>query len=60
MHGISKVRAKPSSLCIIYSLEQVKFSLDKYITAIQLSLGKYKILLFPHPYQNDMSTHPFI
>ena len=34
MHGISKVRAKLSSLCIIYSLEQVKFSLDKYITAI--------------------------
>ena len=31
MHGISKVRAKLSSLCIICSLGKVKFSLDKYI-----------------------------
>ena len=38
-----------SSLCIFCSLGQVKFSLDKYIMAIYLSQGKYKILLFPHP-----------
>ena len=43
----SKVRAKLSSLCIICSLEQVKFSLDKFIMTICLSLGKYEILLFP-------------
>ena len=58
MYGIRKVMAKLSALSVFWG--QVKFSLDKYITAIQLSLGKYKILLFPHPYQNDMSTHPFI
>ena len=42
-------RPKLSSLCIICSLGQVKFSLDKYmfIMAIYLSLGKYKILPFP-------------
>ena len=47
----SKVRAKLSSLCII-SLGQVKFSLDKYIMAIKfcLSLSKYEMLLFPHPW----------
>ena len=38
-----------SSLCIFCSLGQVKFSLDKYIMAIYLSQGKYKILLFQHP-----------
>ena len=49
IHGTSKLKAKLSSLCIIYSLGQIKFSLDKYIMAIYLSLGKYmyKILLFP-------------
>ena len=31
MNGISKVRAKLISLCIICSLGQVKLSLDKYI-----------------------------
>ena len=31
MNGISKVRAKLSSLCIICSMGQVKLSLDKYI-----------------------------
>ena len=46
----SKVRAKLRSLCIICSLGRVKFSLDKYIMAIYLSLGKYKMLLFPHPW----------
>ena len=56
-HGISKVRAKLSSLCIIYSLGQVKFPLDKYIMAIYLSLGKYFFfLLFPHPCINDFHT----
>ena len=30
-------------------LGQVKFSLDKYIIAICLSLGNYQILLIPHP-----------
>ena len=48
MHGISIVRAKLSSLCIICSLGQVNFSFDKCIMAIYLSLGKYKVLLFPH------------
>ena len=41
LHGISKVRAKLSYLCIICSLGQVKFSLDRYIIAMYLSLGKY-------------------
>ena len=38
-----------SCLCITCPLEQVKFSLDKHIMDIYLSLGKYKSLLFPHP-----------
>ena len=46
---IDKVRDEMGSLCIICSLGQVKFSLDKNIMAINLSLGKYKFLLFPHP-----------
>ena len=46
---INKVRDKLGSLCIIYSLGQVKFQLDKYIMVIYLSLGKYKILLFSQP-----------
>ena len=46
---IDKVRDELGSLCIICSMGQVKFSLDKYIMAIYLSLGKYKILLFPNP-----------
>ena len=45
---IYKVRDKLGSLCITCSLGQVRFSLDKHIMAIYLSLGKYKILLFPH------------
>ena len=41
MHGIIKViGAKLCSLHIICSLGQVKVSLDKYIMAIYLSLGK--------------------
>ena len=28
---------------------QVKRSMDKYLMAIYLSLGKYKLLQFPHP-----------
>ena len=35
---------------LICTIGQVKFSLDKYITAIYLSLDKQKILLFPHPW----------
>ena len=31
MHGISKVRAKRSSMSTICSLGQVKFSFDKYM-----------------------------
>ena len=34
---------------LICTVGQVKFSLDKYIMAIYLSLDKEKILLFPHP-----------
>ena len=41
LHGISKVSAKLKCLCIICSLGQVHFSLDKYM-AIYLTLGKYK------------------
>ena len=47
--SFSVFRAKLSSLCIICSLGHVKLSLDKYQMTIYLSLGKYKILLFPHP-----------
>ena len=39
------IRAKLSYL----SLGQVKFSLDKYIMVIYLSLDKYQIVLFSHP-----------
>ena len=46
---INKVRDELGSLCIITSLGQVKVSLDKYIMVNYLSMGKYKILLFPHP-----------
>ena len=42
---ITKVRDKLGSLCIICSLGQVKFLLDKYTMAIYLSLGTYKFLL---------------
>ena len=45
---INKVRDKLCSLCMIGSLGKKKKSLDKYIMATYLSLGKYKILLFPH------------
>ena len=41
--GISIVRA--SCLCIIHSSGQGKFSLDKYIMAIYLSLGKCDFFL---------------
>ena len=30
-------------------MEQVKLSMDKYLMAIYLSLGKYQLLLFPQP-----------
>ena len=56
MHGIRKVRAKLNSLCIICSLGQVKFSFYKYIMVIYLSLGKYKIVLFPHPWVRALAT----
>ena len=60
MHGVSKVRAKLGSFCIICSLGQVKFSLYKCIMAIQLSLGKYKILLFPHPSNGKIFLPSFL
>ena len=34
---------------LICTIGQVKFSMDKYILAIYLSLDKSKILLFLHP-----------
>ena len=34
---------------LICSFGQIKFSLDKYSMIIYLCLGKYKVLLFPHP-----------
>ena len=34
-----------------------KFSLDKHIMPIYLSLGKYKILLFPHHWMSPMNIH---
>ena len=37
---VYKQRDKLGSFCIICSLGQVKFSLDKYIMAIYLALGK--------------------
>ena len=46
---INKVRDELGSLCIICSFGQVKFSLDKYIMTIYLSVGKFKVLLFQHP-----------
>ena len=32
------------------NMQQVKLSMDKYLLAIYLSLGKYKLLPFPHPW----------
>ena len=32
-----------------FNIGQVKLSMDKYLMVIYLSLGKYKLLLFPHP-----------
>ena len=49
VYCFSTLRAKLSSLCIICSLGQVKLSLDKYLTTIYLSLGKYQLLLFHCP-----------
>ena len=34
---------------LFFNMGQVKLSMDKYLMAIYLSLGKYKRLLFPHP-----------
>ena len=34
---------------LFINMGQVKRSMDKYLMAIYLSLGKYKLLLFPHP-----------
>ena len=31
-------------------MNQVKLSMDKRLMVIYLSLGKYKLLLFPHPF----------
>ena len=46
---INKIRDKLGSLCIICSFGQVKFSLDKYIMAIYLSLATYKMFLIHTP-----------
>ena len=46
---INKVRDELGSLCIISSLGQVKFSLDKYIMVNYLSMGKYKFCYFQTP-----------
>ena len=43
MSGFSTV--KVCSIRIIYSLGQGKFSSDKYIMAIYLSVGKYQIVV---------------
>ena len=34
---------------LFYGTGQVKLSLDKYFMAMYLSLGKYQLLLYPHP-----------
>ena len=49
IHGISKERAKLNSLPHYLFFGTSKISLGKYFMAIYLSLGKFKILLFPHP-----------
>ena len=36
-------------------MKQVKLSMDKSLLAIYLSLGKYKLLLFPHPSNGAIS-----
>ena len=48
---LSTVRASLRSFCIIgsFNMGQVKLSMDMCLIAIYLSLGKYKLLLFPHP-----------
>ena len=33
----------------VINMGEVKLSTDKYLMAIYLSLGKYKLLLFPYP-----------
>ena len=33
---------------LFFYMGQVKFYMEKYLMAIYLSLGKYKLLLFPH------------
>ena len=35
---------------LFFNMGQVKLSMDKYLMAIYLSLGKYKLLLFRHPW----------
>ena len=44
---LNTVRYIKATVICFYGL--VKFSLDKYIMAIYLSLGKYNFLLFPNP-----------
>ena len=34
--------------CLLFNMGQVKLSMDKYLMAIYFSLGKNKLLLFPH------------
>ena len=47
VYCFNTLRAKLTSLCIICPLGQVKLSLDKNLTTIYLSQGKYH-LLFLH------------
>ena len=48
IYGFSTESAKLYSLPFICSFRGVQFSLDKYIMALNLFLGTYQILLFPH------------
>ena len=47
---INTGRTKLCCLCFICHLGQVNFSLDKCIMEFYFSLGKYKMLLFSHPW----------
>ena len=49
IHDINQVRAKLSSLCIICSLRQIEYSLNKYIMVIYLFLGNYLFFTISTP-----------
>ena len=50
LFDINTVRTKLCCLCIICPLGQVNFTLDKCIMHFYFSLGKYIMMLFPHPW----------